>query len=48
MLFYGAVIAMLCGTLMITHCTYQEAQCKSEAIKANMAIEKINALCVRR
>ena len=45
MLFYVAVVAILCVTVLITHCTYQTAHCKQEAMKAGVAVETINSLC---
>ncbi len=45
MTFYVAVIAILCVSVLITHCTYQTADCKREAIKANVKVEDIATLC---
>ena len=45
MLFYAAIIGMLCTTMMITHCSYQVTACKQNAIKAGVEPEKIQQLC---
>ena len=45
MLFYAGVIGMLCITLLISHCTYQTAACRSEAMKAGVKVEEIKKLC---
>lgn len=45
MLFYVAIFGILCVTILISHCTYQTAHCKQEAIKAGVTVENINTLC---
>jgi hypothetical protein len=45
MLFYAAVIGMLCVTFLITQCTYQTASCRAEAVKAGVKVEEIKTLC---
>jgi hypothetical protein len=45
MLFYVAIFAILCVTILVSHCTYQTAHCKQEAIKASVPIENIKSLC---
>ena len=45
MVFYGAIVFMSCLFMLITHCTYQVATCKKEAIKAGIAVEKIDIAC---
>ena len=45
MVFYAVLFGMLCATTLITHCTYQTASCKRDALKAGVTVESINSLC---
>lgn len=42
---YGGIFAILCATMCITHCTYQEGSCRKDAIKAGLDADKIVAVC---
>ena len=43
--FYLAVIFMICATVMITNCSYQEAQCKEHGITSGMSGDEIKRAC---
>lgn len=45
MLFYGAIIAMFCVTLLIGNCTYQQKSCTEAALKSNVPPAEIKTLC---
>lgn len=45
LLFYGALAAVFCLSVMVTHCTYQEADCRKEAIRNKVTAEQIDAIC---
>lgn len=45
-IFYGVVaIAILCGTMLIAQCSYQQGQCQESAIKAGIKPEEISKIC---
>lgn len=45
MLFIGVVIAMICVTTMVTHCTYRESECRQAALKERVPTEQIRHAC---